>query len=89
MKTLAEKIEVMQAALDGKQIQKIYRDEWLDIMDCQWDWVNCDYRIKQEPMELMIDIYSNDHFEVSSDKNVILYKGTPIIRRIKMREVTE
>ena len=39
-------IKVMQAYVEGKQIQ--YDDDgiWIDIDDPDWDWHNCDYRIK-------------------------------------------
>ena len=41
-------INVMQAYVEGKQIQ--YNDDgmWIDIDDPDWDWHNCDYRIKPE-----------------------------------------
>ena len=41
-------IKVMQAYVEGKQIQ--YDDDgmWIDIDDPDWDWHNCDYRIKPE-----------------------------------------
>lgn len=60
MKTLKEKIEVMQAASDGKEIQILICDEWDD-----WDndtppdfnWGANDYRIKPEPMEFWVAIF--------------------------------
>lgn len=51
--TTKEKIAVMQAYLDGKQIQtrRIDRDDWWD-NDCPtWDWERCVYRIKPEEEE--------------------------------------
>ena len=44
----ADYIKVMQAYVEGKQIQ--YDDDgmWIDIDDPDWDWHNCDYRIKPE-----------------------------------------
>lgn len=49
--TTKEKIEVMQGYLDGKIIQKLYDDGWVDCSieeEPDWDW-DCDYRIKPEP----------------------------------------
>lgn len=48
MKTLAEKIKVMQAALDGKPIQILRFREifWSDIENPIFDWEESDYRIK-------------------------------------------
>lgn len=47
--TTAEKIEVMQAYLDGKQIQIKVGDGWKDIYyEPEWDWGIHDYRIKPE-----------------------------------------
>ena len=56
MKTLKEKIEVMQAALDGKAIQKqmMEEGEWLDAKTqvINFGWIDYDYRIKPEPITL-------------------------------------
>ena len=45
----ADCIKVMQAYVEGKQIQ--YKDDevWIDIDDPDWDWHNWEYRIKPEP----------------------------------------
>ena len=42
-------IKVMQAYVEGKQIQ--YKDDevWIDIKYPDWDWNNWEYRIKPEP----------------------------------------
>ena len=52
--TTKEKIEVMQAYLDGKKIQRksITSQNWLDWVSNEepgWDWIDVDYRIKPEP----------------------------------------
>lgn len=62
MKTLAEKIAVMQAALDGKQIQyKRLRDDdfaFGDVKCPNWDWQAFDYRVKPaEPKKLVVVYY--------------------------------
>ncbi len=51
-KTTKEKINVMQAYVDGKQIEVTYKGlvKWEDFQDnslaANWDWVGNDYRIK-------------------------------------------
>lgn len=59
MKTLEEKIEVMQAFLDGKTIQDNIDGEWADWIsdktpDFQWD--KYDYRIKPENKQVPFEI---------------------------------
>lgn len=50
--TLAGKIAVMQAALEGKKIQVRTRDSltWEDASDPCWDWIVFNYRIAQSPI---------------------------------------
>ncbi len=95
MKSLKEKIEVMQAALDEKEIEKCLDGKWntviRDPQNIIFNWTY-DYRIKQEPMELMIDVYCKecngwDRYEVASDSNRRRYRKPD--KTIKMREVTE
>jgi hypothetical protein len=52
MKTLAEKIAVMQAAERGEMIQIWDGGDWVDCPDPTWDWRRCDYRIKPTPKRL-------------------------------------
>ena len=63
MKTTQEKLEIMQAFLDGEKIEMFDDDlkEWRWITDPSWNWIEVDYRIKPEkqkqkrfltPMEL-------------------------------------
>lgn len=56
MKSLKEKIEVMQAALDGKPIEAKYCAakrhgifEFSPVNDPVWNWDECDYRIEPQP----------------------------------------
>ena len=50
MKTIQEKIEIMQAYERGDQIQvSDDSDVWEDIESPGFDWVNCDYRVKPKP----------------------------------------
>ena len=91
-----EAIKVMQAYVDGKEIQ--YRDISLNWVDCgdnpKWQWFLTDYRIKPEPIEF--DVVLNKFNEV-----VYLINGSKIdrfgvqdldaksMRQIKVREVLD
>lgn len=58
MKTLKEKIEVMQAYLDGKTIQGSVDGNWTDWKsknDPQFNWGSFDYRIKPENKQVPYD----------------------------------
>jgi hypothetical protein len=66
MKTLKEKIEVMQAALEGKEIEVMTWDReeqgWGPPKLLTWNWREHDYRVKEEKallkrkkIELFID----------------------------------
>ena len=49
--TTAEKIAVMQAAIDGKAIEyrpPDYKD-WHTLTHPSWNWERCEYRVKPEP----------------------------------------
>lgn len=50
--TTEEKIKVMQAYVDGKQIQTraaLFKGNWVDVnIEPSWDWALNDYRIKPE-----------------------------------------
>ena len=91
MKSLEEKIEVMKAALDGKEIQ--YNDGdglWGLAPTPHWDWNRNDYRIKPEPMEFWVNVSSDFGFRTKEEALLTakLFKNKKI-RTIKVREVTE
>ena len=46
-----KRIEVMQAYVDGKELQVICRDmkTWEDVVDPNWEWGHLDYRVKPAP----------------------------------------
>jgi hypothetical protein len=56
MTTTRERIEVMQAFVDGKEIQVRERgvDEWESVSGPSWNWYSNEYRIKPEPREIWI-----------------------------------
>ena len=64
MKTLSEKIEVMQAAESGEGIRvkpwEAPECSWGDIetKDITWDWVGWDYCVKPKPREIWMNAYS-------------------------------
>lgn len=62
MKTTKEKIEVMQAFLDGKKVEfkDVLDNRWhimLVLREPAWDWESVDYRIKNEPLECWVNTY--------------------------------
>jgi hypothetical protein len=48
MKTLEEKIKVMQHAADGGEVQVYLFGRWYDILKPEFNWFTNDYRIKPE-----------------------------------------
>lgn len=53
----AERIAIMQAYVDGKEIEFTWRDlgkAWVKISDPTWDWSLNDYRIKPKPSEVYV-----------------------------------
>ena len=80
-KITAEKIQVMQAYLEGKQIEfrYIYGSDYHEWRICnfepEWDWLTCAYRVKLEPSyepysgaRLVLEDMIKHHFECV-DKN--------------------
>lgn len=55
MKTIEEKIAVMQAFAEGKTIEySIISDkleDWIITESPFWDWIRIDYRVKEEPKQ--------------------------------------
>ena len=90
MKSLKEKIEVMQAALDGKDTELNSGDGWRPSFipkNHAWDWANYDYRIKQEPMEIYAEVYENG--KIVPYEKINLSAATDKHRTIKFREVKD
>ena len=44
-----EAIKVMQAFVDGKEVEHWYYEMWVKIHVPRWDWGNTEYRIKPTP----------------------------------------
>lgn len=54
MKTTQEKIAIMQAFADGKEIEitpNSHEGIWTLCKEPNWDWPMYDYRVKEEPKE--------------------------------------
>ena len=81
----------MQAALDGKDIEFVgnLTAEWTTASAPIWEWDTYDYRIKPEPMELLVDIYNGNRYEIASDRNRSMLGKLGEFKTIKMREVLE
>lgn len=84
-----EKIEVMQAYLDGKKIEYCPSygvwTEFSNANDPVWEWGNTQYRIKPEPREwwIVFDAAGN-FFDFSA-----LAPIAPGLKVVKVREVIE
>ena len=59
MSTLEEKIAIMQAALDGAEIEVDFGDGWEVGEHLTWDWIYGEYRIKPQPKEIWVNEYNN------------------------------
>lgn len=56
MKTIREKIEIMQAYERGEQIEFIYEGmEWRNASNPAWDWNHFDYRVKPKTKYIPFD----------------------------------
>ena len=96
-KTLKEKIEVMQAALDGKEIEykNCASNKWNKCSEPEMNfeyWGCGDYRIKPEPMEFWVNVYNCDDIEIFTHKESAEIAGrctSNFIKTIKVREVLE
>ena len=66
MKTLKEKIEIMQAYLDGEGIEHKHTGggEWIKVnQEPFFQWSDWDYQIKPKPMVRYINIYPDTRTE--------------------------
>lgn len=95
MKTLKEKIEVMQAALYGKEVQFFNSSgEWQDLEDEEplWDWDQFDYRIKPTPLEFWVNVHANLTHAVevfTTEGDAEIHAKHSKVKTIKVREVME
>ena len=94
MKTLEQKIEVMQSALAGKKIEimNLTRDnKWEPLFRPElspFSWGGFDYRIKPEPMEFWVNVRDSGVLDVcSSEDSALKIADSKVIKTIKVREV--
>lgn len=66
-----EMIAVIQAAKEGKtiQIKGNISGEWNDASGCRFNFVQCQYRIKPEPLVLWV-VYRGKCLHLSSDNEI-------------------
>jgi hypothetical protein len=97
-----QKIEVMQAYVDGKKIEYKERGTtfpyWTTFSfgEPSWNWGRCEYRIKQEPREFVV-AYREDNGKLigiaESASRLITVSPTDVklgmIKTMKVREVLE
>ena len=78
-----DKIQIMQAWLDGKKIQyRFCTADWKDEFgEPEWDWTRFEWRIKPEPREWNVTVFEDGHINSYGDN------GKSIV--IKVREVLE
>jgi hypothetical protein len=95
VKTTAEKIAVMQAFEDGKEIQfrnNSRPDSWIDCPNPAWNWEMTDYRVKPEPRVIWVNEYSDGlntwHYQTREDANINIGRRARIACR-KFVEVME
>lgn len=62
MKAIKEQIAVMQHFLNGGtiEISKIDSNVWYDELEPKWNWINCDYRIKEQKKTVAIEKWLNE-----------------------------
>ena len=68
MMTDREIVEVVQAHIDGKEIQAGHRptNSWHELLEANplWQFNDCDYRVKPEPRSIWVNAYKFDSKEL-------------------------
>lgn len=66
MKTLEQKIAVMQSALDGAEIEVCGKqsDNWAKALEPCWDWAWNNYRIRTQPKEIWVNSTDDKKFHI-------------------------
>ena len=67
-----EKIEVMQALEDGKAIFErplCHGGVWKKCEYPSWNWGNHEYKVKEEPREIWVNVYDNgDYMQIHNSE---------------------
>lgn len=71
------KIEVMQACIEGKTIQLRTRghNKWKTVPHPKWDWAIYEYQIKPEPQIIWVNFYASGSFYAHSTKKLAERRG--------------
>lgn len=96
MSTLTEKIRVMECFDNGGKVQSYSYSQrrWHDDEKPTWNWQNCEFRIKPEPLELWALLPAEGigarHVCFTSSKKELTEQFNPEgYRVVKLREVVE
>ena len=93
IKEYQRRIEVMQAAEEGKGLEYKVRafGDWLECNSPIWDWDECDYRVKPKPREVWVNCYNGYMYGPYLSKDVANRNAMPGPGRecIHFREVIE
>ena len=90
MKTLKEKISIMQACLDGKDIQVQTSGKWIFTnINTDFNWAHYDYRIKPEPLTIWVNIYDKGFSSYESASLAEIWAADNVIRTAKFIEAIE
>ena len=67
---IRERIKVMQAWVDGEDVElHIFHDDtWVPFTGSDFDWVECDYRIKPKPKEIFVNEYVDGVYSYESEQ---------------------
>jgi len=82
-----EAIKVMQAYVDGAEIEMKLSSGWIQATTPFWDWSNTEWRIKKTPRTFWVDLYGDGRanmYTARDDAPPGSYAGL-----IKMQEVIE
>lgn len=87
-----EAIKVMQHFADGGEVEcKQCDGSWGRLMDPNWQFSSCEYRIKPKPLECWVNVYQHDQLVIHPSQDEAREHASPCATRacVHMREVTE
>jgi hypothetical protein len=87
--TIDEMDAVMQGVKAGKTIQRRQGvSEWRDAYVTPWSLIPCEFRVKPEPLELVVNLYGdNCGFAYTTRTMAEMNAGPTRVRCVHMREV--
>jgi len=85
-----KRAEVMIAFSEGKEIEFMDRaNKWHKNTDPSWDWDSWDYRVKEEPLELWVNVYEDDIYVHETKEKALFFAGGNCIKTIRMVEADD